>query len=78
VVLPLCPVDQAVAGASAVAGDQQPAPLPLRDLRDRLVQDGDQIGGGVTARVARTQQQSGQLAGVVDPTPQRGGGRRSS
>jgi len=70
-VLPLTPVDQVVGGARAVRGDQQPAPVRLGYLRDRLGQHGDQVGGGVRPGVAGAQQQTGQFLGVVDPTPER-------
>ncbi len=65
------PVDHLVAGPGAVAGNQQPAPMLGGLLGDGFGDHGDQVRGGVTARVPRSQQETGQLAGVVDPAGQR-------
>ena len=54
--------DQVQGGARAVAGDQQVAPVPGRELRDRLVEDLDVVDGGVGAGVARAQPKRQRLA----------------
>ena len=64
------PADMAqerLGAARAIGADQQRCAVAVRvgDLRQRLIQHGDVIGGGVRAGVARPQQPSQELPGVV-------------
>ena len=56
-----------VRAASAIGADQDRNAVPVRigDLRERGVQDGDVIGGGVRAGVTGPQQPGQELPGVV-------------
>ena len=74
------PVQELVGGAGAVDPDQDlpagPVPGPVRrQLAQRGPDDGEVVGGGVGAGVARAQQRRQRLTGaggaVVDERPQR-------
>ena len=43
------------AGAVGADQDRVPVPIPVRDLGQRLVKDGDVVGGGVRSGVAWAQ-----------------------
>ena len=53
------------AGAVRADQDRDAVPVGIRDLGERGVQDGDVVGGGVRAGVARPQQPGQELPGVV-------------